>query len=218
MKSNRKVATGLYLINWSRFANVKIRIEGSSLITGNNGTGKSTVLDAITYLLTGNTHFNIAAKDKDRSVVAYVKGDTRSEGDGRFLRGKDDVVSYLAMEFFSPVENSFMVVFVAIEFRKDDTKSSSYWYIAKDASFGDIVFCDEKDGKNKVFPKGEITVKGRRISNKEYMGMEKGTKQVLQALGLRCSVAQYRSKLIKMLAFDPQKNIDRFIQECVLDP
>ncbi len=218
MKSNRKVATGLYLINWSRFANVKIRIEGSSLITGNNGTGKSTVLDAITYLLTGNTHFNIAAKDKDRSVVAYVKGDTRSEGDGRFLRGKDDVVSYLAMEFFSPVENSFMVVFVAIEFRKDDTKSSSYWYIAKDASFGDIVFCDEKDGKNKVFPKGEITVKGRRISNKEYMGMEKGTKQVLQALGLRCSVAQYRSKLIKMLAFDPQKNIDRFIQECVLEP
>ena len=101
MKSNRKTATSLCLINWSRFTNVKMRLEGSSLITGNNGTGKSTVLDAVTYLLTGNTHFNIAAKDRDRSVVAYVRGDTHSEGSDRYLRGDMDVVSYIAMEFFA---------------------------------------------------------------------------------------------------------------------
>lgn len=217
MTSNRKVATGLQLINWSRFTNVKMKLEGSTLITGNNGTGKSTVLDAITYLLTGNTHFNIAAKDRDRSVTAYVRGDTRSEGAGRFLRGNMDVVSYIAMEFYSPTDRAKMVVFVAIELKKDEAKANSYWYVAKDSSLSDIMFCDEKDGKLSVFPKSQITVKGQHISNKEFMTMERGTKQVLQAMGLRCEVSKYKSKIIKMMAFDPQKNIDKFIQECVLE-
>ena len=61
LKTNRKSATGLLLIQWSRFSHLNIKLEGSTLITGVNGTGKSTVLDAITYLLTGNTQFNIAA-------------------------------------------------------------------------------------------------------------------------------------------------------------
>ncbi|MCR4720702.1 MAG: hypothetical protein K5655_03160 [Lachnospiraceae bacterium] len=217
MTSNRKVATGLRLINWSRFTNVIMKLEGSTLITGNNGTGKSTVLDAITYLLTGNTHFNIAAKDRDRSVTAYVRGDTRSEGAGRFLRGNMDVVSYIAMEFYSPTDKSKMVVFVAIELKKDDTRADSYWYVAKNASLSDIDFCDQKDGKLSVYPKSQITVKGQHISNKEYMAMERGTKQVLQAMGLRCEVSKYKSKIIKMMSFDPQKNIDKFIQECVLE-
>lgn len=217
MTSNRKVATGLQLINWSRFTSVKMKFEGSTLITGNNGTGKSTVLDAITYLLTGNTHFNIAAKDRDRSVAAYVRGDTHSEGAGRYLRGNMDVVSYIAMEFYSPVEKAKMVVFVTIELKKDESKANSYWYVAKDTFLSDIIFCEEKDGKLSVYPKSQITVKGQHISSKEFMGMERGTKQVLQAMGLRCEVSKYKSKIIKMMSFDPQKNIDKFIQECVLE-
>ncbi|MDC7292524.1 hypothetical protein NXH67_03220 [Butyrivibrio sp. DSM 10294] len=217
MTSNRKVATGLQLINWSRFTNVRMKLEGSTLITGNNGTGKSTVLDAITYLLTGNTHFNIAAKDRDRSVAAYVRGDTHSEGTGRYLRGNMDVVSYIAMEFYSPLDKANMVVFVTIELKKDESRANSYWYVAKDASLSDIVFSEEKDGKLSVYPKSQITIKGQHISSKEFMGMERGTKQVLQAMGLRCEVSKYKSKIIKMLSFDPQKNIDKFIQECVLE-
>ena len=217
MTSNRKVATGLWLINWSRFTNVRMKLDGSTLITGNNGTGKSTVLDAITYLLTGNTHFNIAAKDRDRSVAAYVRGDTHSEGSGRYLRGNMDVVSYIAMEFYSPLDKAKMVVFVAIELKKDDTRANSYWYIAKNTALSDISFCDEKEGRLSVYPKSQLTIKGQHISNKEFMAMEKGTKQVLQAMGLRCEVSKYKSKIIKMLSFDPQKNIDKFIQECVLE-
>lgn len=217
MTSNRKVATGLWLINWSRFTNVKMKLNGSTLITGNNGTGKSTVLDAITYLLTGNTHFNIAAKDRDRSVAAYVRGDTHSEGTKRYLRGNMDVVSYIAMEFYSPIEKASMVIFVTIELKKDDTKAYSYWYVAKDTALTDISFCDEKEGRLTVYPKSQIEIKGRHINNKEFMAMEKGTKQALQAMGLRCSVNKYKSKLIKMMSFDPQKNIDKFIQECVLE-
>ena len=46
-------------------------------------------------------------------------------------------------------------------------------------------------------------------------GTERGTEQIVRALGLRARPA-YVPKLIKMMAFDPQNNnIDQFIAECV---
>ena len=75
---NRKSATRLLLVQWSRFQNVSVKLEGSTLFTGINGSGKSTILDAVTYLITGNTQFNKAAKDRDRTVLGYVRGDTNA--------------------------------------------------------------------------------------------------------------------------------------------
>ena len=59
---NRKSATRLLLVQWSKFQNVSVKLEGSTLFTGINGSGKSTILDAVTYLITGNTQFNKAAR------------------------------------------------------------------------------------------------------------------------------------------------------------
>ena len=44
---NRKSAKKLLMVQWSRFQNVCIELEGSTLVTGVNGSGKSTVLDAV---------------------------------------------------------------------------------------------------------------------------------------------------------------------------
>lgn len=80
-------------MQWSRFQHVCIELEGSTLFTGVNGSGKSTVLDAMTYVLTGNTQFNKAAKDKDRTVKGYVRGDTKSNGATRYLvRDRSSVI------------------------------------------------------------------------------------------------------------------------------
>lgn len=92
----RKTAKKLLLIQWSRFQNVLIKLEGSTLFTGVNGTGKTTILDAVTYLLTGNSQFNIAAKDRDRTVLGYVRGDTKSNGESRYLR-VGEVISYVVV-------------------------------------------------------------------------------------------------------------------------
>ena len=73
MQRNRKTATKLLIVQWSRFQKICVNLEGSVLFTGVNGSGKSTILDAVTYLLTGNTQFNKAAKDRDRNVLAYVR-------------------------------------------------------------------------------------------------------------------------------------------------
>ncbi len=111
---NRKSAKKLLMVQWSRFQNVCIELEGSTLVTGVNGSGKSTVLDAMTYLLTGNTQFNKAAKDRDRTVLGYVRGDTRSNGEARYLRN-GSVVSYIAMEFSDPTLGQPLTVGVCIE-------------------------------------------------------------------------------------------------------
>ena len=76
----RKDLQKILLVNWSRFTAETIKVSNSVLITGVNGTGKSTVLDAVSYAVSGNRDFNSAAQDRDRSVRSYVRGDTKSSG------------------------------------------------------------------------------------------------------------------------------------------
>lgn len=217
MTKNRKTATKLLLVQWSRFQNVCIRLEGSTLFTGVNGSGKSTILDAMTYALTGNTQFNKAAKDRDRTVKGYVRGDTKSNGAMRYLR-QGQIISYVAMEFWSPSEQENMVIGVCIESQDDVSNPSSNWFICKNATIEDINFVNI-EGKNLyVTPKSLLQLKGVRMKSAEFMGRERGTEQIVRALGLRCEVSKYRSKLTKMMAFNPENNIDQFIAECVLEP
>ena len=64
------------LINWMYFGDETFPIDqGSVLISGENAAGKSTVLDAIQMVLTGNTtKFNKAANENsDRDLKSYVR-------------------------------------------------------------------------------------------------------------------------------------------------
>ena len=213
--TNRKTATKLLLVQWSRFQNVSMRLEGSTLFTGVNTSGKSTILDAMTYLLTGNTQFNKAAKDRDRTVVAYVRGDTKSNGPERYLR-TGEVVSYIVMEFWSPVEDASLVVGVCIE-SADETSYRSSWFVCRDTAISQMNFTRTENGFLYITPRNELAIDGRTLRSADFLGRDRGVEQVMRALGLRCDVTKYRSKLLKMMAFNPENNIDQFIQECVLE-
>ena len=216
MSMNRKTATKLLLVQWARFQNECIRLEGSTLLTGVNGSGKSTVLDAMTYLLTGNTQFNKAAKDRDRTVIGYVRGDTKSNGTERYLR-TGEVISYIAMEFWSPLDQSFLVVGVCME-SDNEIACRSSWFICRDARIDEINFTSTEGKRIRFTPKKELAVRGEKLRSAEFLGKERGVEQVLRALGLRCNASKYRSRLLKMMAFNPENNIDQFIQDCVLEP
>lgn len=214
---NRKSAKKLLMVQWSRFQNVCIELEGSTLVTGVNGSGKSTVLDAMTYLLTGNTQFNKAAKDRDRTVLGYVRGDTRSNGEARYLRN-GSVVSYIAMEFSDPTLGQPLTVGVCIESPSESGKPVSSWFICPGAAIDDIDFTRIEGNALRITPKNELTVNGEAMKLSSFMGRDRGTEAVLRALGLHVDAAKYRTKLLKMMAFNPENNIDQFIQDCVLEP
>lgn len=217
MQMNRKTATKLLIVQWSRFQKLCINLKGSTLITGVNGTGKSTILDAMSYLLTGNTQFNKAAKDRDRTVLGYVRGDTKSNGPSRYLRD-GEIISYIAMEFWSPVDNSFLVVGVCIESADQVTKPKSSWFVCRNARIEEMNFARKEKNLLWVAPKNKLSVNGWTMKSADFLGRDKGVEQVMRALGLRCGAIKYRSKLVKMMAFNPENNIDQFIQECVLEP
>src|SRR5574344_1143636 len=115
----------------------------------------------MTYMLTGNTRFNMAAKDRDRNVISYVRGDTKSEGKSRFIR-EGEVTSYVAMEFWAPLEKQYLVVGVCIEY-VNETSNSKKWFVLKNTKIDDCVFYTMKDKKVTVYPRYELMVKGKKV-------------------------------------------------------
>lgn len=86
------------LINWMYFQKTTINMDGNTAIVGVNGTGKSTIIDAIQMLLLGNkaSKFNANANAEKRTLESYVRGAINVAGKP-FLR-PGDVVTYLALE------------------------------------------------------------------------------------------------------------------------
>ena len=70
-----KKLTRIQLVNWHFFENEQICLNGSTLISGENTAGKSTILDAVQLVLTTNSRkFNMAANEKgNRDLKGYVK-------------------------------------------------------------------------------------------------------------------------------------------------
>ena len=213
----RKTAKKLLLINWSCFQNVCIELGSSTLFTGVNGTGKTTILDAMSYLLFANTQFNRAADDKERTVNAYIHGDRKTNGSDRYLR-KDAVVSYIVMEFNSPTEGDF-VVGVNIESRSAQDSAESKWFIFQNAKIEDFNFRSIENGKLSVASGRNLTRKGVPVKASEMLGRDKAKPQIVRALGLRVGDSDFKKyveKILKMMAFKPEKNVEKFVKDSVL--
>ncbi len=99
-KTKMKTLTKIRLINWHYFTDETIDVKGSVLFSGDNASGKSTILDAIQLVLTTNTRrFNPAANEKSkRTLQGYVRCKTGDEGNV-YLRANGPVISYVALEF-----------------------------------------------------------------------------------------------------------------------
>lgn len=215
---NRKTAKRLLLINWSCFQNETIELGSSTLFTGVNGTGKTTILDAMLYLLTANRQFNKAADDKDRNVTAYIHGDRKTNGSDRYLR-QGNVTSYIAMEFFDPSAKKYFVTAVCMESKNPQDTAESKWIIFDNCKLEDINFYDRNALKEKRFittAKNNLTVKGVPVKAVEFLGRDKAVDQIKRGLGIRGDAKKFREKLLKMTAFDPERNVDKFLQDSVL--
>ncbi|MDR1948547.1 MAG: AAA family ATPase [Spirochaetaceae bacterium] len=89
------------LVNWHNFEDTVIDIGNRCLLAGDNGSGKSTIIDAIQYAMAADlrkARFNAAAGDRKggRDLIGYVRCKLGSD-DTEYHRG--DTVAHVMLEF-----------------------------------------------------------------------------------------------------------------------
>ena len=209
MQIQTKKLNRVRLLNWMYFGYETFPFnQGSVLISGENAAGKSTVLDAIQMVLTGNsTKFNKAANENsDRDLKSYVrcKIDTIEK---TYLR-EGNVISNIALEFYEEKENRWFVIGVHITSGNENESPSKRWYI-ENGKLEDFSFLTEE---NKPAMYDEFRNNGEKIRFIKSVNEYKDN--------LRHRLGSLEEKffevLLKALAFRPVDNVKDFINKYVL--
>lgn len=217
MGIQRKDLKRFMLVNWAKYQAESARVEGSALVAGRNAAGKTMILDALIYLLTGSRKFNASAGDKERTVVGYVRGDTKAKGEGRYIR-KGEITSYILAEFWSPIDRENVTVGVCIESKAENESPSSKWFVCRNTTIDDFNVYRKEEGKLYVTPRNELAVRGNRLKAMDFMNPGIGLEQTLRSLGIRTTnVSGYTNKLLKMVSIKNISSIDDFISKEVLE-
>lgn len=200
------------LINWHLFSNQTVEINNNCLLSGENGAGKSTFLDAIQYVLTGgkakfNTAANLQAK---RNLEGYLRCKLGIENK-TYLRNQD-VISHIALEFNDDKCSQVLIIGAIMEIKKSG-RIYERFYVLKNKEIKedlfvedniirgytlfkknllkencDVVFCDTKEQTRKLF------LETLEIKNEKYIEL-----------------------IPKALAFRPIDELNKFVFDFLLN-
>ena len=95
----------MLLVNWYFFQKEVIEFDTLTFLTGKNGTGKSTIIDALQLVLLSDTSggfFNKSANGKSRrTLIGYLRGELSDDEAGGFTYLRNDrFTSYVVLEFY----------------------------------------------------------------------------------------------------------------------
>jgi energy-coupling factor transporter ATP-binding protein EcfA2 len=207
MEILKKQLTRVRLINWHYFENETISLHGSTLITGENTAGKSTVLDAIQLVLTTNTRrFNMAANEKsNRSLKGYVRCKTGTIGE-IYLR-KNAVISNVALEFYEEKTGNYFVIGVHMTSQDEESMVITKWYM-EECRFEELSFLNG----SKPSLANEFKRKGEAVRYIDQLGLARDR--------FKRRMGNLEDKFFdiipKSLAFKPMDNVKDFINKFVL--
>lgn len=207
MENQKKILTRVQLINWHYFENERISFHGSTLVSGENTAGKSTILDAIQLVLTTNTRkFNVAANEKgNRNLKGYVRCKIGNVGEA-YLR-KNAVPANVALEFYEEKGDRYFVIGVHMLSADEESQVVTRWYVEEcrleDLSFmadGHAALADEFRVKNK-----KITYIDQKNAAQDRFKRRLGNLD-----------DKFFDIIPKSLAFKPMDNVKEFINKFVL--
>lgn len=195
------------LINWHYFVNETLNINGSFLLTGENKSGKSTILDAIQYILTANSrNFNKSANENSkRDLKGYVRCKTGIDGK-EYLRS-GSVTCYVAIEFFDDRTCNYFVIGAKIDSPDEDSALDVKWYIL-DNKLDDITFIVG----NRPAMDSEFRIQDRKINTIRTQTEMKS--QLMRRLGN--INARFFELVPQSIAFKPMNNVKEFINKFIL--
>lgn len=129
-----KKLTKILLINWHYIEHQLIEVNNVNFLTGNNGSGKSTIMDAIQFLLLGNpkgNYFNKAANEKaGRTLDGYLKCEVGDDGGTGFKYKRNGrFTSYIATEFIDTVNKKAFTLGVIFDVYKESDTEYKFFII-----------------------------------------------------------------------------------------
>ena len=207
-RQTMKKLTKIRLVNWHYFVDETIDVADSVLFTGENASGKSTILDAIQLVLTTNTRrFNPAANERStRDLKGYVRCKTGEEGN-TYVRGTGPVISYVALEFFEEGRGRYFVLGVRLESPDPDTEIAKKWFIGEGRMDGFSFVVNGKPARGR-----EFTNAGKPVQFETQVGLAK--ENIRNRLGHLED--RFFDMISKSMAFKPMDNVKAFINTYIL--
>ena len=205
------------LVGWHFFDDASIPIGEATLFAGDNGSGKSTVVDAIQYALAANLNrirFNAAASDKKagRTLEGYVRGKTGLES-GEYLR--DDAVAHVMLQF--DVNGASFCAGICVEAFKDEVQVREFPWIADDADIDGLAV---RDAENRPFAGRVFRDLLKASGASSFESKREYNAELTHRLGVFRRNAEfnpYLDALVRSVSFSPLSSVDRFVCDYILE-
>ena len=209
----------MLLINWHYISKEMIEFSNINFLTGKNGSGKSTIIDALQLLLLGDTRgnfFNKAANDRtERTLEGYLRGEIGDDGDTgyKYLRsGKFS--SYIVCEFYDTVTRKNFCIGVVFDVYNESGFEHKFFM------FNGSIPENEFIGENNI-PFSFVELKSfltRKYGNKNLEICTSNTQYQVAVRGKLGGLNQKFFNLFKKaVTFTPINDIEKFIVEYVCD-
>jgi len=200
------------LINWHLFLNQTVEINQNSLLSGENGAGKSTFLDAIQYVLTGGkAKFNTAANQQaKRDLEGYIRCKLGIENK-TYLRN-NNVTSHIALEFYDEQSLHSIILGTVIELNKSG-RIYEHFYVMKNIEIKDSLFIEDQTIRGYALFKKNLLKENIEVI---FCETKEQTKKIyLDVLEIKNN--KYIELIPKALAFRPIDELNKFVFDFLLN-
>ena len=203
----------ILLINWLYFSKELIEVGDVNFLTGKNGAGKSTVIDALQIVLLGETNaknFNQAANEKSqRTLDGYLRADM-DENSPYSRRGKD-FSTVIACEYYDDIENRAFVTGVIFDCRSDGSRQDRFFIYVGTLPEN----CFIEHGEAMDLPAFRKFLKNNYSQPKIYDTQKEYRRDMLSRWNVHNEQALRMLK--KAVSFRPITDIEKFITENICD-
>jgi uncharacterized protein YPO0396 len=209
------------LVNWHNFDDAVMEIGNRCLLAGDNGSGKSTIIDAIQYALAANLRmakFNSAADERKgggRDLMGYVRCKLGSE-ENEYRRG--DTIAHVMLEWDADgAKQGGFSSGVCIEAWKDNHYTEHFW-VGSGISIRDLPVRSETS-----HPLLFRQFKNMLAEQKAYIYDAKYSyiRDMTNRLGVfkrhQQDVNPYLDALTRSIGFKPLDSIDKFVCDYILE-
>ena len=198
------------LINWHRFENCVIDFGETTLLSGENGAGKTTILDAIQFVVICSANFfNKAAHDNGkRSLSGYVR--CKSGRENKPYERTGEISAHVALEFYEESRDRYFIVGAVID-SATEGQETAVRYLMDNCRLSEEMFFKGKTPRS-ISEFRSFNSKGIR----QWCKTQTEARKMIKARLGRIE-DKFFSLIPKAMAFKPIDDIKEFVYTYVLD-